>query len=339
MVRKIQLTKKEKDFIRHHYSVGEMSISEIARELGYDRGVVMRNAKEMGLEKVFPKGIQGNKYDWTKEKDELLIKLYDSTELTVVDIAEKFGISEDSITKRARHLGVWKKKKTQYRDEDIDYIKDRASSMSISNIANHLNMSHEFVRRKIKELGLNELYYDKKKEEWSIKKIEEEQRVENFYLNRKRPGLTPLDDDSFLWDLSNPHYTTYYLGRKYDLHPSTIGIWRKKLLGEMRAAPKTDGGMTEIERKVSVMLEENFDVVYFFEHCIGKWNVDFYLGNKKIIEVQGERWHSSDKVKEKDKRKNKELTELGYSIIYIHELDFDKNQDTIKKQILGLLQQ
>ena len=97
--------------------------------------------------------------------------------------------------------------------------------------------------------------------------------------------------------------------------------------------------MTELEKVVAEILSDTFDVVYFFEHQIGKWNVDFYLGNKKIIEAQGVRWHNSEKAIEKDERKYAELTSLGYSILYIHELELNKNEDEIKKQILGFLQQ
>lgn len=339
MVRKLELTQEEKEFIRHHYGLAELSISEISRQLGYDRGVIMRNAKEMGLEKVFPKGSRGKKYNWTPERDNLLIELYQSNQLTVVDIAEKLGTSADSTTKRARTLGVWKNAKIPYTEEDLAYIKDRAQSMSIGQIANHIGLSHEFVRQKISEMGLTNLYFDKKKEQWELKRRNEERRIEEFYKNRKRPGTAPIDDDNFLWDLSNPHYTTFDLGEKYDLSPSTVGIWRNKLLGKMRATPKQQNSMTELETKISRVLIESFDITYFFEHKIGKWNVDFYLGNKKIIEAQGVRWHASEKVKEKDERKFNELTDLGYSILYIHELDFEKNQDEVEKQILGFLQQ
>lgn len=338
MVRKIELTKEEKDFITLHYSKAELSISDIARHLGYDRGVIVRNAKEMGLEKIFPNRVQGKKFKWTKDKDDMLIDMYNSNRVTVYDIANKFGISEDTVTKRARTLGIFKNKKVKYTDEDIEYIKDRAQSISIAKIANHLKLSEEFVRQKTKELGLNNLYYDKKQEEWAIKKRLKAQEVEDFYLNRKRPGYAPINDDTFLWDLSNPYYTTYDLGIKYDLNPSTIGLWRKKLLGEIRASPKNIDTMTEIEHKVSTLLIENFDVTYFFGHKIGKWSVDFYLGNKKIIEVQGDRWHVGEKVEDKDKRKFDELTSLGYQILYLNECDYYQNHDKIKQQILGFLQ-
>ena len=165
MVKKIILTEKEKDYIREHYSKGELSISRIAKNLQLDRGVVMRNAKEMGINKVFPSRTQGKMFEWNEEKDDLLKELYGSDELTVVDIAEKFGISEDSITKRARILNIWKKPKKRYslKPEDINFIRDRASSMSIVQIANELGISEDFVSRKIKELNLTNLYYDELK--------------------------------------------------------------------------------------------------------------------------------------------------------------------------------
>ena len=339
MVRKIELTKEEKDFIKHHYAVGELSISEIARQLGYDRGVIKRNADKMGLVKVFPKGTRGKPFLWTKERDELLNKLYGSNQVTVVEIAEKLGTSEDTATKRAKILGLNKVSKVPYTESDIDYIRDKAQSISISKIANHIGLSHEFVRQKIQELGLKNIYFDEKKKEWALMRQKEKERIEKFYESRKRPGEAPITDDEFLWDLSNPAYTTYYLGEKYDLDPATIGNWRKRLLGDFRASPNPKGKMTKLESDVSKILINDFDVTYFFEHKIEKWNVDFYLGNKKIIEAQGSAWHNSEKVIEKDRRKKKELEELGYSILYIHENDFYNNKENIKKEILGLLQQ
>ena len=241
----------------------------------------MRNAKEMGLVKVFPKGTRGKKFIWTEEKDKLLIELYASSELTVAEIAEKLGTSEDTTTKRARFHNIWKKPKTIYTEEDIDYIKERAQSMSITEIANHVGLSNEFVRLKIKELGLTSVYFDKKKERWELKQEKERARINQYYIDRKRPGVTPIEDDEFLWDLSNPHYTTFFLGEKYDLNPSTIGNWRKKIFGDFKAAPKASGSMTELEYKISEILKNVFDKTYFFAYQIGKWNIDFYLGDKK----------------------------------------------------------
>lgn len=338
-MKKVKFTDEEEKYIEHHYSRGEKSVSQIARDLGYDRGVVRRKAKEMGLEKVFPKGTQGKKYIWTKEKDALLIRLYDSSDVTVVDIAEEFGTSEDTVTKRAKSFGLNKRIRNSYSKENIDEIKDKARSMSIVKIANSIGFSEESVRKKVKELGLKNLYYDEKKEEWALKRQEEKARIDYFKNEKRRARVAPVDDDAFLWDLSNPYYTTYQLGQKYNLNPSTIGNWRSRLLGKMHASPVMKGIMTELEDIVSKILTQELDATYFFEHDIGSWNIDFYLGNKKGIEVQGERWHKSESVKEKDQRKLKELSGLGYSILYLHEQDILKKPVETKRKIVGFLQQ
>lgn len=341
MVKKIILTEEEKDYIKEHYLKGELSISMIAKNLQLDRGVVIRNAKEMGVNKVFPNKTQGKRFEWNEERDDLLKQLYDSDELTVVDIAEKFGISEDTITKRARILDIWKKPKTRYslKPKDVDFIRDRASSMSIVQIANELGISEDFVSKKIKEMNLTNLYFDELKKKWKLKKTKNQERIELFYLNNKRPGVTPWNDDDFLWDISDPYLTTYDVGEKWNLSASHIGRVRQQLLGKMKATPKLQGSMTQIEKEVSILLVEELDLVYFFEHRIGKWNVDFYLGNKLCIEVQGSYWHASESVKDKDNRKKQELEEMGYVIFYIEEEGFSSKKDHIKKELLGLLQQ
>ena len=87
------------------------------------------------------------------------------------------------------------------------------------------------------------------------------------------------------------------------------------------------------EMKVEEILED-LDLAYMYEKQIMNWKVDYYLGNKTIIEVQGEYWHSLNKVKEKDKRKFTELKNNGYTIIEIWENEVD-NIDLIKTRILN----
>ena len=340
LLKKIVLSEDEIEELKKHYSENKLSISGVAREMGYTRTVIKRVAKELGLKKNFPSGgTQGVRFNWTQERVDYLVKMYNSHEITVVQIAENLGTSEDTATKKAKELGLNKKTKRLHTKEDIEYIKDRAQSMSIYKIANNINLSHEFVRRKIKELGLTNLYYDKQEEKWALARRKEQERIKRYYENRKRPNIAPIHDDNFLWDLANPILTTYDIGKKYDLNPSTVGIWRKRTVGTMNARPEEFGKMTELEDKVAEVLINDFDLTFFFEYEIHGWNLDFYLGNKKAIETQGEFWHREKKTKDKDERKRKELEENGYSILYIEELDVYNSLDKVKEQILRFLQQ
>ena len=87
------------------------------------------------------------------------------------------------------------------------------------------------------------------------------------------------------------------------------------------------------ELKTEEILEE-MDLAFIYEKKILNWKVDYYLGLKTIIEVQGEYWHNLDKVKEKDERKFKELRNNGYKIIEIWENELS-NKDKIKAKILS----
>lgn len=337
MARKIILTEEEKRYINEEYSKPNLSISQIARNLKLDRGVVKRYAKEEGLVKVFPKNTQGIKFKWTDERIEYLIKMYDSDEVTVVDIAENLGTSEDTTTKKAKELGLVKKRKQNYKEEDIQYIKDKVTSLTIKEIANHLDFSHEFIRLKMIELDIHDVYMDTRENEWKLKRDKEKEEK----LNRKLRTIrreAPIDNEDFLWDLTNPYYTNYNIGKKWDIHPDTAGNWRKRLIGKIHYSPKDEFSITYIEDKVRDLLLE-LDLAFFFQHTIGKWSIDFYLGNKKCVEVQGKRFHTREKTIEKDKRKKEELEKLGYSILYLKESVINNDINEVKNQILGFLQQ
>ena len=64
---------------------------------------------------------------------------------------------------------------------------------------------------------------------------------------------------------------------------------------------------------------EELELSYLYEHKIGKYKVDFYLGFKLVIEVQGDYWHSLEKTKEQDRMKKEYLENLGYTVLYIYE--------------------
>ena len=87
------------------------------------------------------------------------------------------------------------------------------------------------------------------------------------------------------------------------------------------------------ELEVEKILEE-LDLAYIYEKKILNWKVDYYLGQKTIIEVQGEYWHNLSKTKEKDERKFKELRDNGYVIIEIWENELS-DKDKIKAKILS----
>lgn len=71
---------------------------------------------------------------------------------------------------------------------------------------------------------------------------------------------------------------------------------------------------------------------------IGRWHVDFLVvGTRVVIEADGSFWHSSDKVKERDRRKVRDLNNKNYVVLRIDELDFYKRRGGTLKPLLTLM--
>lgn len=76
-------------------------------------------------------------------------------------------------------------------------------------------------------------------------------------------------------------------------------------------------GYTNIEKKLYNQLDI-MDITYIKQHSIGYYIVDAYIpALNTVIEVDGEYWHSLDRVVVKDKRENTYLTTRGYNLIRI----------------------
>lgn len=71
---------------------------------------------------------------------------------------------------------------------------------------------------------------------------------------------------------------------------------------------------------------------------IGRWHVDFVVtGTKVVIEADGSFWHSTEKVKERDARKNADLARRGYILFRVDELAFYKRRRATLRPIINYL--
>lgn len=78
-------------------------------------------------------------------------------------------------------------------------------------------------------------------------------------------------------------------------------------------------GETSIERKIRLELEK-LNETFVQEAKFGRFYADFFLPERKlIIECDGEYWHRGKIKKDRDKRKDKLLKELGYKVIRLEE--------------------
>ena len=76
---------------------------------------------------------------------------------------------------------------------------------------------------------------------------------------------------------------------------------------------------------------------YIYEKKVLNWKVDYYLGQKTIIEVQGEYWHAHNKeinltkAQEKnvlrDKLKYDQMIKCGYKVLYLWENEIKNDKD------------
>lgn len=80
-------------------------------------------------------------------------------------------------------------------------------------------------------------------------------------------------------------------------------------------------GESSIETIIRLQLEkmsESFEQEVKF----GKYHVDFYLPNRKLVlECDGEYWHKTEKARQRDRKKDKFLQAQGYKVLRLAEQD------------------
>ena len=88
-------------------------------------------------------------------------------------------------------------------------------------------------------------------------------------------------------------------------------------------------GQINKQSKAEKMLQDALDIVnieYITQYKENKWKFDFFIEKYNlVIEVDGEYWHSIDKVKERDLRKNIYCFNKGYNILRFPSSKVEKN--------------
>lgn len=97
-------------------------------------------------------------------------------------------------------------------------------------------------------------------------------------------------------------------------------------------------GLTSIEKIIKDSLD-NLGLEYESQYTgISPWIIDFAFPDHKLaIEADGKYWHSLENVKAKDKRKNKALKELGWSIMHLGEDEINQSPSTCIDRIIQFL--
>lgn len=144
---------------------------------------------------------------------------------------------------------------------------------------------------------------------------------------------------------SPEHIAKMVAGRKryYEVHPeewkeeiSKLSRYQDSLTPEQRSSRSMAGRLacmsamkdrkrTSIEELVGRELDR-IGIEYIEQLPIGYYSVDFYLSRYGcVIECDGDYWHSTEKVKSRDAKKDRFLTGKGIEVYRITETDINKD--------------
>lgn len=248
-----------------------------------------------------------NKINLTQEQIEYIKEQYQNPNITQIQIAKELGMNPSTLNRYARKWGIKKIQKSKWNDEKIEWLKVNYNK-PYAELEEHLSLDGETIRMKLKELNIKR-------------------------TSKYRPFKIDPNDIQFWADIDSPRLTAPEIIEKYkhyEIGVSTVHMYRRKR--GIKLQVNTIQSESSSERAVKEILEE-LDVAYVKEKKIDKYSIDFYLGFKCCIEVQGHYWHSKPKRVEADKRKLDTLTNLGYKVLYI----WDNELDIAKGKILEFM--
>jgi very-short-patch-repair endonuclease len=91
---------------------------------------------------------------------------------------------------------------------------------------------------------------------------------------------------------------------------------------------------TSIEKAIRLSLKR-LGISFIQEFRVKRFNIDFAIGNI-ALEADGDYWHSLKRVRQRDKRRDKVLTKLGWKVIRLSETTINKtpNLDALIENII-----
>ena len=262
---------------------------------------------------------------WSKERRELFVAMYTDInygcyKYTYSDLLKEFTEFKDrnSIQNTALRLGLKREEKytlhyNALNYEQRKYIIDNNDNKNVYEISIDLQIKERTVIDFLKSQGI------------------EPNRVNPRY---KKDIL--LKNPNFKKDYEDLTLSCSYVSSKWNLNSKTIVEWRKQDYGDymhrINGTLKRTRPEVEFE-DILIALE----VPYFYQWKIDKWTIDYYLGHKICIEIDGIFWHSIDRVKEKDTRKIKDLNDKGYTVINFTEDEIYNEKEKVITTIKEIL--
>lgn len=93
-------------------------------------------------------------------------------------------------------------------------------------------------------------------------------------------------------------------------------------------------GETGLEATVRMELTR-LRVPFKQEVDIGRWTVDFLAEGRWVIEADGDYWHASPKVRQRDARRDVQLAAMGYTVVRLAEKDVNADPACIERALKG----
>ena len=229
---------------------------------------------------------------------------YPKLDYTLDEMSSKLGVSVETIRRRAKEMGLERPKYSIY-GKDLEWLKTNYNK-PYKELTEYLGVDEETIRATLNRIGITR-------------------------TTKYRPFKIDPNDNDFWNDIDNPRLTAPAIVRKYegiyDISESTVWLYRRKR--QIKPQINWIESESEAEREVRLILDD-LDVAYIQEKKFGKYHIDFYLGFRACIEVQGAYWHNRKTRKVQDSNKCRFMTSIGYKILYIDEKDTNKEEKILK---------
>ncbi len=300
-------TEEQLDRIKDLAKQGE-TLSAISLYLDKDRCCIKRLLKEYNIV-LTPsnKNKAGKKYIWNAYKLRQLKEMYLSEDFSLEDISIFFETSEKTVFIKAKELGIKKVQKKFFSNEEIEYLKFNAGKKTLKEMSEYLNKNDWVIGKKLTKLGIS------------------------IRLGKK---ILMPETEEFEKDISNPQLSNTDIARKYNVSSGLVGKWRKQRFGNFKTMINTWLHKSSAEVEFESILEE-IDISAEYQKKIGNWKVDYYLGSKIIVEIQGSYWHDKlEKVIKKDIRKFNDLESMGYITVAILDKELE-DRESVKERVLS----
>ena len=269
------------------------------------------------------------KINWNDESVKTkFIMMYNKIDLDIYvysfkDIMDEFGIGDRStITNAAKRYGLSKRdnkylnKKNKLSYEQRKYVVEHYRDYTVEEFGLMFDMMPRTVTAFLRS-----------------------QNLTPKYNNPKSKYEQLMEEEGFVKDYNNLFLSNAYIAKKYNLRTGTVLKWRTDDFGDQRKWISKMYKKTAPELIMEDILYE-LEIPFFYEWTIDKWNIDYYLGNKICIEVNGDYWHSNnDYVVNKDEDKIQWLRNNGYTILVFTESEMENKNYIINmlKEALGTL--